>query len=559
MGDRVLRIKAMSLISIFVLLWVFAFGRLFYLQIVQSRDIGRKSRTEQVRHLETPARRGEILDKKGRILATDLKLFTLYAEKSRIVDIETTAKTLAKYGIGSATRLESLLLNNSGLIRIARGVSDSVVRKLNLEGIYAVREWFRYYPSGRVGRTAIGSLNWEKKGISGIEREYNKQLAGSNGWAYYLEVPRYSGISLLKRCEENYEDPIPGRDIYLTIDLDIQYILDSELRKLGERTKADQVFGLCIDSRTGEILAMVNIPEFLPEDGWRNNGCVAWQFEPGSIFKLIPAFAWINEGYSLGDTVVGSTGSISFGGKVFKDPHSHPAYTFEDALVHSSNAGFVNIGEKIGKRELYRCARYFGIGCKTGVDLPVEYSGKLPILERMRDIRLATVSFGQGVNTTPLQIVMAYQAIANGGVLLRPRVMKEIRRKGRIIEKSRTEVVRRIGDRETALKLLEILYHTVEKGTGELASLPYIKIAGKTGTAWKYSDGSYRKGEYVSSFVGILPYPDPELVIGIFLDNPKGPYYSSVTVCPAFKEVARRITFLKGYRGEMLYAFRGTP
>ncbi len=552
MGSRVFRLKAISLILLLVSLWIIAFGRLFYLQILQSRNIGNIGKAEEMRYLETEARRGEILDRNGKVLSTDLKLFTLYAEKDRISDPKETAAKLAGYGLGNVRKLESLLQQDFELIKITRGVNDSVVRELDLEGVYAVREWFRYYPSGRIGRTVIGSLNWERKGISGIEREYNEFLSGSNGWAHYLEVPRYSGIKLLKRCEEGYKDPVPGKDVYLTVDLDIQYILEDELHKLKEDTKADQVFGLCVDIRTGEILAMVNIPEFVPDEGWRNNGCVAWQFEPGSVFKLIPAFAWISKGFSLTEIVVDSSGFTNFGGKIFKDPHSHPAYTFTDAVVYSSNAAFVNIGRKIGKRELYRCARFFGIGCRTGIDLPVEYPGKLPILERMRDIRLATVSFGQGVNTTPLQIVMAYQAIANDGILLRPRVMKEIRKEGRVIVRSKPEVTRKIGDHKSAEMLLQILHKTVEKGTGALASLSILPIAGKTGTAWKYGEGRYREGEYVSSFVGILPYPDPELVIGIFVDNPKSSYYSSVTVCPAFRESAKRIVLLKDYRKRFL-------
>ncbi len=552
MAVRISRVKAIFLILFLLILWIFAFGRLFYLQILQSRNIGRISKAEQMRFLETEAKRGEILDRNGRVLATDLKLFTLYAEKSNITDVKETAAKLSKFGLGKTENLEVLLRNDSELIKIARGVSDSIVKELNLEGIYAVREPYRYYPSNRTGRTVIGSLNWERKGISGIEREYSEVLSGSNGWAHYLEVPMYSGIKLLKRYEEDYNDPIPGKDIYLTIDLDIQYILESEIVKLMEDTESDQVFGICVDVKTGEILAMVNIPEFIPDEGWRSNGCISWQFEPGSIFKLIPAYAWVNEGYSLNDTVVDSTGSIEFGGKVFNDPHTHPSYTFKEALIYSSNSAFVNIGRRVGKRELYRYARLFGIGCKTGVDLPIEYSGNLPILERMRDIRLATVSFGQGVNTTPLQIVMAYQAMANDGILLRPRVMKEIRNGNRVIARSKKEVIRKIGNPKVMRTLLDIFFDVVEEGTGNLASLPMIPVAGKTGTAWKYADGGYKEGEYVSSFVGMLPYPNPDIVIGIFVDNPKSSYYSSVIVCPSFRKVAQKIVFLKNYRERFL-------
>ncbi|MEA1912651.1 MAG: penicillin-binding protein 2 [candidate division WOR-3 bacterium] len=552
MGDKSFRIKAITLILIFASLWLCSAGRLFYLQIMKSREISKRMREEQLRHLLTEAKRGDILDRKGRVLATDLKMYTLYAKKDLIEDPQKTADALSNYGIGSKSRLESLLKDDAEFIKIARGVPDSIVEEIELKGIYAVREWYRYYPSRKIGKTTIGTLNWKREGIIGIEREYNDLLMGIDGWAYYLEVPRYSGIKLLKKSEADYKDPIPGKDIYLTIDLDLQTIMDNELRELKESTQADQVMGICVSVHTGEILSMVSIPEFEPQEGWSNNGCTSWEFEPGSIFKLIPAFAYLRNGLSPGDIVVDSTSSTSFGGKVFRDLHSHPAYTFREAIIHSSNAGFISVGEMVGKKEMYRCARLLGIGCKTGIDLPIEYSGKIPVLPRERDIRLATVSFGQGVSVTPLQMVMAYQAIANDGVLLRPRVMKEVRRNHKVIRKSGKEVIRRLGDPGISMTLLDVLHDAALKGTGLTASLSLLPIAGKTGTAWRVKNGRYVKEEYISSFVGMFPYPKPEFVIGIFIDNPKGAYYASLTACPAFREVAKRMALLKGFRKNLL-------
>jgi cell division protein FtsI/penicillin-binding protein 2 len=222
-------------------------------------------------------------------------------------------------------------------------------------------------------------------------------------------------------------------------------------------------------------------------------------------------------------------------------------------VIYSSNVAFIAVGEKIGKKEFYNMARLFGIGCESGIDLPVEYSGKLPHLPRSRDIRLATVSFGQGVSVTPLQMLMAYQAIANKGVLLRPRVMKSVVRNGRIVRKSRREVIRRIGSPETCAVLLDILNDVTEEGTAVSASFPFVSVAGKTGTAWKVEDGSYVKGKYVSSFIGVFPYPDPEYVLGVFVDDVEWPYYyASQTACPAFKKIASRIVTHRGYRSKFL-------
>jgi cell division protein FtsI/penicillin-binding protein 2 len=462
------------------------------------------------------------------------------------------AKRLSNLHLGSEERLLKLLSDEAEFIRMARGISDSIVKEIDIPGVCAVKEWFRFYPSDLLGRTLLGSLNWKREGILGVERQYDEVLNGEDGWAYFLEVPRYSGINLLKRSENDYKDASEGYDLYLTLDLDIQSIMNEELKFLKNKTGATQVMGICVSVKTGEVLAMVNFPEFDPNKGWRLNACTSWEFEPGSIFKLIPAFSYMRKGFSISDILVDST-TIEFGGKLFRDPHPHPAYTFREAMIHSSNVGFIAVGEKIGRKEFYNMARLFGIGCESGIDLPVEYSGKLPHLPRARDIRLATVSFGQGVSVTPLQILMAYQAIGNDGILLRPRVMKSVSKNGRIVKRSRKEVIRRIGDPEVCDALLEILNDVTEKGTAVSASFPFVSIAGKTGTAWKIEDGRYVKDKYVASFIGLFPYPEPDFVLGIFIDNVGWPYYyASETACPSFRKIASRIVTHRGYRSKFL-------
>jgi cell division protein FtsI/penicillin-binding protein 2 len=551
MRNNLFKGKTRALVVLFVFLWLLVFGRLFYLQVIRSKEISKHTKEEQMRLLQIESRRGSILDRKGRILATDLKMFTLYAKKSLIKNPEKIARKLSNYSFGSEARLLKLLRDDAEFIRIARGVSDSIVREMNIPGVYAVKEWYRYYPSGLLGRTLLGSLDWKRTGISGVESEYEDVLKGEDGWAHFLEVPRRSGISLLKRSENEHKDPSQGCDIYLTIDLDIQSIINEELEILKEKTGAEQVMGICVDVKTGEILAMANIPEFNPEKGWRLNACTSWEFEPGSIFKLIPAFAYLKEGFSVSDTLVDST-TIYFGGKLFKDIHPHSAYTFREAMVYSSNVGFIAVGKKIGKKEFYNTARLFGMGCESGIDLPGEYSGKLPHLPKNRDIRLATVSFGQGVSVTPLQMLMAYQAVANRGILLRPRIMKSIVKNGRVVRRSKKSVIRKVGGSECCETLLDILYDVTREGTGVASSFSLVPVAGKTGTAWKIEDGNYVKGRYVSSFIGIFPYPEPDFVLGVFIDNIGGTYYASETACPAFKNIARRIIMHKGYREKFL-------
>ena len=552
MRNKLFRGKARLLVFLFVSLWFLVFCRLFYLQVIRYEEMSKQTKEEQLRLLTIESRRGNIFDREGRVLATDLKMFTLYAKKSLIKDPKRIAKMLSDCQFGSEERLLKLLSDDAEFIRIARGISDSIVSEINIPGVYAVKEWFRFYPSDLLGRTLLGSLDWRREGILGVERQYNEILKGEDGWAYFLEVPRYSGINLLKRSENDYKDASEGCDINLTIDLEIQSIMNEELEILKGKTGADQVMGICVSVKTGEILAMVNFPEFDPNRGWRLNACTSWEFEPGSIFKLIPAFAYVKEGFSVSKTLVDST-TIKFGGKLFRDVHPHSAYNFREAMIYSSNVAFIAVGEKIGKKEFYNTARLFGIGCESGIDLPVEYSGKLPHLPRGRDIRLATVSFGQGVSVTPLQMLMAYQAVANNGILLRPRVMKSISKNGRIIRRSKKEIIRRIGSPEVCDTLLDILHGVTEEGTGISASFSLVSVAGKTGTAWKIQDGGYVKGKYVSSFIGLFPYPDPEYVLGVFVDNVEYPYYyASETACPAFRKIASKIVTHRGYRSKFL-------
>lgn len=545
------KLKAKIIITLFCLLWFLILGRLFYLQLIKSKEISKYTKEKQLRLLSLEARRGDILDRNGRILATDLKMFTLYAKKGSIKNLEETATKLSYHNLGKKEELLSLLKSNSEFIKIARGIPDSTIEKINIPGIYAVKEWFRFYPSKSLGRSFLGALNWERKGIAGVESEYNEFLKGKDGWAYFLEVPRSSGISLLKRYEFGHKEPVKGYDIYLTIDLPIQYIINEELEKLKERTNAAQVMGICVSVKTGEIFGMVNIPEFNPENGWKLNSCISWEFEPGSIFKLIPALAYIKEGLPIKDTIV-DTSIIKFAGKTFKDVHPHSAYTFRESIIYSSNVGFITIGEKIGKKAFYNTARLMGIGCKTGVDLPAEYPGRLPNLPKEKNIQLATMSFGQGVSATPLQMVMIYQAIGNNGILLKPRIMKAIGKEGKIIKRSKKEEIRKIAYPEECKILLDILHEVTIEGTGSTAYLSLLPIAGKTGTAWKVKDGNYVKGRYVSSFIGLFPYPDPEFVLGIFIDDIGTPYYASETACPAFKEIVKRIILYKGYRENLL-------
>ena len=545
--------RAKVLFAVLFLGWGCLGVRLIYLQIIKHAYYRELARKEATRKVKLHGRRGDILDRNGIILATNVKLYTLYARPKEMKNKEEVIRVLSSSGISSEERLRRILNSGYPIVLVEKGIEEEIKERINLPGIYFVREWSRFYPLQELCGNLIGFTGNDLCGLSGIECSMDKVLKGRDGWRILQRRP----IGTLYPVPDYpQEEPEEGCDVYLTIDSEIQALVEEVLRKGVERWGAKKGCGIVLDARTGEIYAMATVPSYNPNlkgkgnPEERKNMAVEFSFEPGSIFKVVLACAWIEKGYQV-DEIVADTDHIEISGITFRDISPHGPYTMREAVVHSSNVGFINIGRKIGGREIYRYAKKFGFGCPTGIPLPGEAEGIVPSYEKIKGITLASISFGQGISVTPLQIVLAYQAIANGGTLMKPILVKEIKKRGKVVFQARPEPLRRVVKKETAELMLEILEEVVEKGTAKNAKIPGVRVGGKTGTAQKAGKGGYMEWKFVSSFVGIVPLDNPKFVIGIFIDEPQKGHLAGVVAAPLFREIARRLIHLYPYSKEI--------
>ncbi len=549
MIDRIYRRRTKAITVIFVLVWVVCLSRLFYLQVIVGKRMKRYENSSMYQ-LSLYGRRGTIYDRYGRVFATDIKGISIYARRSAIKDKGSVGKKLEKMGFMERDTFKKIM-GRKDYVLIKRGLPLNYSLPAKISGLELVEEWSRFYPNKEIGGNLLGFVGIDGNGLEGMEYFLNRFLKGKNGWGVF---ERSDAGRLLPLPEYNEIPPEPGEDVYLTIDLDIQYILDEELKKTVDKFKAKSGIAVCIDVKNGEILGVANTPEYnsnLMGKGnpkmWRNR-LANWKFEPGSIFKIVPASAYIEKGYSITRVITSENEVIKMGNQTIKDIHSHPAFTFEDALIYSSNVGFAKISHIIGKRLLFMYAREFGFGAKTQIDMPAVSSGYIPSPLKARSIDIANLSYGQGLSVTPIQVISAYQSIANRGIMLKPTIIEKIETNGKTIYTVTTKKIRRTISDSTAAILTRILAEVVEKGTGRRAKVTGLSIAGKTGTAQQYRNGTYDNNLYVSSFIGYFPAAHPEMCVGVFINEPKMVHLASEVTAPAFANIVKRIIALPEYR-----------
>lgn len=398
----------------------------------------------------------------------------------------------------------------------------------------------RVYPNKEKFSSVLGLVSKDNIGLEGIEYKFNNFLKSKFGIMVFGRTPRgwvYPYPGYLKK------EAKPGKDIVLTIDNDIQSILYYAIKKRMDEMRAKRGAGLIINPKTGEILAMVSISN----QPYRNIN-VQDQFEPGSIFKIAPLSYIIKENLvDLTDTVEDGTCYILVKGKKINDVRLHKAFTFEEAVWHSSNVAFVKLSKMLGKEKFYESVKLLGFGTKTGIDFPGEEEGSISKPEKWDELSFANISFGQGIATTLIQVAFAYQAIANDGILLKPIILKEILSPdGKIIYKSKVKKVRKVFDKEVAQRIIDILCGVIEKGSGIFAKIPNIKIAGKTGTANKVINGRY-VDKYISSFVAFFPAEDPKFLVAVMIDEPQVAILGGIVCSPIIKEVAQKLIKLAPY------------
>lgn len=519
--------------------------RLFLIMFIEHEVYLQRAMMQHIKKEEIQAKRGNIFDRKGRDLAISLERDSLFIDPALISGKE-TINILMKYVKADYRELINNSESNRRFVWVKRKLDDDTaktIRDLKLQGVGFVTEHVRYYPKGSLASHIIGFVNIDEEGIEGLERHYNN----------YLKAHKTSKMVLRdaagkKLSDGNYWE-IRGNDIFTTIDEGLQFIVEKHLDDAMSKWQASSATAIMMDPFTGEILALANRPTFNPNElktlkniSVVRNRAITDLYEPGSTFKIVTASAALEEKIISPNTKIDcSPGFIEVGGKKIKDVHRYGVLTFEEIIQKSSNVGTIKIAMKLGRERLYEYVKKFGIGTKTGIDLPGEISGNIKPVNRWSGTSIGAIPIGQEVSVTALQMLRAYAAVANGGYLVKPFIVSEIRSAdGNIVYKAVIQRERILSE-QTAKTMREILKKvTQEGGTATSAKVEGNNVAGKTGTAQKFDPKikRYSKDKFVSSFVGFIPAENPRIALIVVIHDPKGAHYGGVVAAPVFKLIS---------------------
>ena len=546
--ERLLRLR-MMLVGFAVCLWaVIVLVRLVQLQVLDRVGYERQAARQSERTIVLDPRRGAILDRAGHPLAVSVDAESIYGVPQEISDPVATADALARpLGLDAAGRREVLaqLQKSRGFVWVRRKVDPVVaraVRDLQLEGIGFLTENRRYYPKRDLASQVLGYVGVDNTGMSGIEYAFDGEIRGR---AAKVAIQ----IDARRRAVGHAEKPsTEGRTVVLTLDESIQHSAERELDKALGDTGALSGVVVVMDPQTGEVLALANRPAFnpnrftaYPSSRWKNRA-VADAYEPGSTFKIFTAAAALQEGVVDPDeTIDCGHGFIEIAGTRIDDHHVFDQLSFRDVIAKSSDIGVIRVAQRLGRESFNRYMRAFGFGVATGVELPGESSGLLRPPSRWSALSLASLSFGQEIGVTALQITAAVAAVANGGYLMKPFVVRSLEdAAGRVVKSYKPVAVRRVLEPHTVEVLTDLLKGAVRNGTGGKAALAGYTVAGKTGTAQKIDgSGRYSMADHVASFVGFVPASRPALVILVSLDTPRGALnHGGDVAAPVFARVA---------------------
>lgn len=546
--------KRLIIVFIFLLvLTFFLIVRLFWIQVVQADELYQKAWEQWNRSIPARSPRGSIYDRNGRLLAGSSTVETVVAIPAQIENSQETANLLSGVLDEDPSRLKELLTRPRAAVYLKRKVDKEVaqkVRDLKITGITFTTEGKRFYPQGSLASQLLGFVGMDQ-GWSGLEIMYEEELQGKEGRLFFPSDNKNRPIPHEVR---RFIPPKNGKDLYLTIDDTIQYIVERELERALNEYGAKQAIALGVDPSTGEVLAVCSKPDFDPEQYskydpkyWKLTP-ITGTFEPGSTFKLATLMAAVEEGIYNENENFYCPGSLEVAGRKIgcwtSSRGGHGSINYLEAVLGSCNPAFMVLGQRLGKDKLFSYYKTFGFGAKTGIDYPGEGSGIIFEPSQVGPLELATSSFGQGVSVTPLQQVMAYAAIANGGYLMKPYVVKEIKdHEGNIFLKNEPQVVRQMISTETSRKVAGIMEKVVTSGSGINAYIEGYRIAGKTGTAQKVgSGGGYLSGDFILSFVGFVPLEKPQIILYIAVDGAtKGSQWGSQICAPIFHRIMKDV------------------
>lgn len=534
----------------FVLGFLTIAARAFHLQIANGEKFRRLGERQHLKEWIIQPKRGTILDRSGEPLALSLEAQSVYVRPSRLEEPESGARSLAQALSLDLQEVQQKLGTEKRFVWIKRQITPKEAEKiqaLKLEGVGMYYEPKRYYPQGQLAGQVLGFVGRDSQGLEGIELRYDDYIRGET-ISSVIERDAL-GRRVLAQGVEELRIP-PGADIHLTLDTSIQHLAEKELEAAVVKFRAKGAVAAVVEPFTGEVLAIANYPLFDPNNvaghsapQWRNRA-VTDSFEPGSTFKTVLAAAALETGVvGKEDLFYCEFGKYSYGGKIIHDTHEYGWLPFYKIIQYSSNIGVAKVAEKLKRDRYFQYIEKFGFGRPTEIDLPGEATGLVRPAEKWSAIDLATHAFGQGIAVTPMQLVMAYAAVANGGFLMRPFVARRVvGPSGEILWENQPHVVRRVVSEETSRLLTSILKGVVsDGGTGVMAGVEGFEVAGKTGTAQKPdpTHGGYAAKKRVASFIGFVPADDPRLVLLVIVDEPEVSAFGGVVAAPAFRNIAR--------------------
>ena len=540
--------KRLRLLCLFLALWAaVVVGRLAQIQIAQGPKYRARAHRQQERRIEVLPRRGPILDREGRELAASMEASSVYVVLEEIESPEKTAAQLAPLidapARAIAARLRQKIEQKKVYARVARQIEPpvaDVIRARKIPGVQLVPEPKRYYPKGSLAAAVLGYVGTENVGLAGLEYFYDETIRGKPGEIVALTDARRSAYAEADATEQKRGEE--GAALVLSLDSGIQFAAERELGEAVEDAHAKSGSIVLLDPETGEILAMASAPGFDPNQYGRyapeirRNHAIADAYEPGSTFKIVTGATALEQHLVRLDEIIPTDGAIRVGSVTINEDrhHDYGNLTLAGVFEHSSNVGIIRVGLRLGPERLFAGASAFGVGKPTGVDLPGESAGIFRPLERWSFLSNASISMGQEVAVTALQLARVTAVAANGGMLVTPRLVTRIVRSDGRVERPAMPAPVRVLSEQTAAELKDILVGVVEHGTGTKAAIPGFTVGGKTGTAQKAGIGGYQPGRHVPNFVGFAPAEKPRLVGVVVIEEPQGKYYAAEVACPVF-------------------------
>ena len=544
------RTRITVLAGITILAWSGLCIRLFQIQVLNSDKYEAVVLKQSQKKQNLPATRGNIYDRDNRPLTRNIIHYTLSVNPSKVTDKDGLAKVISERTgqseeyylkkLNSKARFEYLERN---LQRETLGSLETTV----FEGLNIERKYRRYYPHNQIAAQILGFTNVDDEGISGIEKDFNTYLTGEAGWVY--KTKGWKG-KIQYKSGMPFQAPINGYNVQLTLDLEYQSILEEELLRRQIETKAVSATGIIMNPQTGEILAMASTPGF-DNNKFSNSSpeqhrirSITDQFEPGSTYKIVPALAAIsNNKIGLTEEFNCENGEYKYFNIMIRDHEKRGMLTLPQIMHFSSNIGVVKFMKQVGAKGLYNQSRAFGFGSATGISIAGEAVGKLNPVKNWSAVSLGQISMGHEVGVTAIQLATAYCAIANGGYLVTPRIVRQIIDHNQdVVYAEEPAIIRKISDENAMKNMREILRGVVVNGTGHKAEIAGWDVAGKTGTAQKWKNGKYSNDKFISNFVGFFPYENPQLLAFIMLDEPRKPnHWGSEGAAVAFRRIIKRI------------------